>query len=184
MPRWDEVEAALAVLKDAAAEADRAFADDRDPGDLAEATRALLMWQEASAHFKFIEGEVVRRVSDLMETDQADVPGMARLERTWNRSRTDWQNADLLRDVLRKAQADTAPHAVDPTTGELVFTWDQCFAALTRFYNLSGYNVRLTPLKQIGLNAGDYSTQGPWRAKVSALRIDDEGNPIDNDPNG
>lgn len=184
MPKWVELEAALDVLADAAADADRALADDREPGELAEAARALLKWQAAHEHFTFIAGELARRVSDLMETDEADVPGLARLERKWSRSRTDWQNAQLLADVLRGAQASTAPHAVDPETGELVFTWAQAITAVTRFYNLTGYNVRLTPLKQIGLDAGDYSTQGPWRARVTARPIDDEGNPADDGTDG
>lgn len=179
MPKWDDLEAALDVLADAAADADRALADDREPGELAEAARALLKWQAAHEHFTFIAGELARRVSDLMETDETDVPGLARLERKWSRSRTDWQNAQLLADVLRAAQATTAPHAVDPTTGEMVFTWDQAVTALTRFYNLSGYNVRLTQLKQTGLNVGEYSIQGPWRARVTARPINDEGTPQD-----
>lgn len=165
---WDDVLSAAAVLRDAAADIDHSLGSG-SPGDatLSEVVRVMMVANEVEEIVAHMRGALHDIADALMEDNEQTVPDIARLIRNWSRKRSDWQSEQLRGDALRALKASVPAHAVDPETGEAVHTWDQAIAAVSRVYNLAGYNARVTALRDIGLDVGEYSTQGPWQPKIT-----------------
>lgn len=177
---WEEVESAVRVLRDAAADIDYSLGKG-NPGDvdLAAVARVIMPMVESLNIMRHAFDAVHAVADSLMEDNEHDIPGLARFERKWSRKRSNWDHETLRRDALHALKISTEPHAVDPTTGERVYTWDQCLVALNALYNLAGYNARVTKLQQLGLDPGDYSTQGPWTSTITVEPLTPEEDDAD-----
>ena len=112
-----------------------------------------------------------RKIAKGPQDDTVRVHGIAELTRNWKRSRTDWQNERVLADALREAKDCVQPAAVNPDTGELTHTWQQAVDAISTLWYLSGGNLRLTALRNLGLDEVDYSTQSPLRPVITATEL-------------
>jgi hypothetical protein len=110
----------------------------------------------------------------MMEGDEMEIPGVGRLFRKWSKARRNWSNERLFDDVIAASKRGLSPHGVDPDTGERLHTWDQAILALKRVYNHSGYNVRTTVVKELGLYTADYCEEDAWRASVSVTPFTEE----------
>lgn len=92
-----------------------------------------------------------------------------------SKSRKAWQSdvlrVDALRAARERAQVDSLVAAVDPSTGEPVLTWQQAVDAVSGLWSLSGSNVRLTALRELGLDPDDYCEGGPDRPTYTAAVV-------------
>lgn len=184
---WEQVKDAAAVLAAAAADLNRLLADEADEVDgLADLARTMLDMERAGRLVKYVNDELNTRASAAMEPprprkrsdgpqdDSIRVHGIAELTRQWKRSRTEWRNESLLADALKSLREQYEPDAVDPDTGERIHSWVQAVDAISTLFYLSGGNVRLTALRQAGLDEGDYCTQSPWRPLITVTELPPE----------
>lgn len=156
------------MLLDAATDVNHALAaGSPGMGALADMASALAAFTQAHEMIGQALGEVHRWVCDTMESNDQDVPGVGHLHRDWSKARSQWSHEPLKRDALEAAKHMTAPHAVDPETGEMTYTWDQAVRALDALYHLAGYNARVTEIRRLGLDVSDYATEGKWQPKVT-----------------
>ena len=172
---WDEVLSAVAILRDAAAALDADLGTGTPEGvTLSELARLTLALDATASKVDHARGFVHALTAELMEDNDAVVPGVAYLTREWKKDRSKWDNDALLRDVLMSLQAEVPAHAVMPDTGERVHTWEQGVTQLTRAFNVTGYQARITQLQRLGLDPGDYCVEKPWRPKVTVTAIEED----------
>lgn len=136
-------------------------------GALADMARVFVAFERATEMLGQSLDQVHDWIAQAMETNDDDIPGVGHLHRDWRKERTAWSSEPLKRDALQAAKGMTAPHAIDPETGEMMHTWEQAIAAIDRLYNLAGYNARVTAIRDLGLDVRDYATEGQWRPRVS-----------------
>lgn len=170
---WEQVLSAAAVLRDAAADIDHTMGKG-DPGDvtLSELARLMMVLDTTQDVLSHAHSQAHSLANELMEDNEQVVPDVAVLVRNWSRSRSDWDSDQLLRDLMRNMRDTVTPAAVDPDTGERVHTWEQAVNALRKGYGLKGYHASITTIREHGLDVGDYSTQGPWRPKITVQPIE------------
>lgn len=159
---WSQALEDAEVLLDAASSLSRGLAD-ATPNDatLSEVARLHIVLQEAGEQLGQIISTLNGWAALMMEGDQVRLPGVGVLERGWSKSRTDWDNDSLRRDVVRAIR-------FDPETGEEIAT--DVVRELSDAYYLSGSNVRIKWLQSHGLHPGDYCHESPWRAKVKMTK--------------
>lgn len=174
---WDDVLSAAAVIRDAAAEVDHSLGKGSPEGvTLSELARLTLLVDEADKVLDHVREYTGKLLSEMMEQNEATVPGVAYLVRNWTKNRSKWDNDALVRDVLRQLQAELPPHAVEPDTGERVHTWEQAVTALLRTFSIGGYQARITQLQRLGLDPSEYCIEKPWSPKVTVTAIEPEQN--------
>jgi hypothetical protein len=172
---WSKVISAAEVLRDAAAEID-SMVSKSNPTEtnLSELARVLIATDEVSKILGHAEETIGSWAVVMMEGDEMEIPDVGRLHRSWHKGRRDWSSERLLDDVIAASKRSLSPHAVEPDTGERVHTWEQAVMAMKRAYNLSGYNVRTTVVKELGLYTADYCQEDAWRASVTATPFTEE----------
>lgn len=170
MSDWGEVLRDADVLRDAASNLSFLLSDST-PNDttLAEVAQVIADLDDARRDMGDVITMLQGWASLLMETDEVTLPDFF-VERKWAKSRTQWDNDLLRRDVVNSIRASTEPDAVEPETGELTHSWEQIVGPLMEAYYLSGSNVRVTWLKEHGLAAGDYCEESKWKPKVQITR--------------
>ena len=176
---WLNALAAAAVLRDAAADIDFTLGSG-SPGDatLDEVVKVMMLVDGTIGVLRHAYDSLHATANTLMEDNDQTIPGVASLHRGWTRRRSAWDNDALRRNALRVMRDQIVAEAVDPETGERTHTWDQAVTALSTLYNLAGYNARVTALRDLGLDVGDYSVQGPWQPRIE---ITPEGAEPDDD---
>lgn len=168
---WEQALEAAEVLLDAAASVSRDLTD-ATPNDttLSEIARLHMLLHEAGVHIVQVSSILNGWAALMMEGDTMTIPGVGLLERSWSKSRTEWESEALQREVIRTIKATTEPDAVIPETGERVHSWDQIARPLTDAYYLSGSNARIKWLLAHRIAPSEYCHESPWRAKVKMTK--------------
>lgn len=147
-------------------------------GDACDQLRAVAAQASAWANDRLVAAMNARSLDRLDE-----VEGLPAIERHASKARKGWDSEALRSSTfgrLYRRAADAAaggdvdtPPVVDPATGERVPGWADAVAAIGEVWNLSGNNVRVTAVKDLGLDPDEYCTPGKTSWSLRYVRADD-----------
>lgn len=153
----------LAPLTAVVEETSRAVAAWLDSAEEIEALDVLATVRAARIALAEVEAVVEGRAAKLMSGDVVEWPGGV-AERHYGSKRTEWRHDDVLRKVV---QLVTQVVAADATSGEV----DEMLAAyladaVDQVMATHRPEWRVTALKKIGIDPGDFCTTRPGRTTV------------------
>lgn len=136
-----------------------------NPPDFSGACEILVKLSEFKTAMSVIVNSMENIVLDLFGDEQIYTSDNGTtVEKKWDTNRKGWQHKDLAQAVSDRITT----MAIDMDTGEVLLTPAQMIAKLLDFVQPSYW--RLTPLRDVGINADDYCTVGDTKPVISVRR--------------
>jgi hypothetical protein len=146
---------------------------DPDAMDRDDMARWLDTTDRLAVRLRAVADAAAEALGLIMEGDRLILPGLPPITRVMRGGgRRQFDNDRLRSHVLRRGRerAAAVSPAVDRDTGEVVPTWDQAVAFVGDVYRLSGDNVRVTALKDLDVNIGEFCEVAPRYAVARVER--------------
>ena len=107
---------------------------------------------------RFVKAEIESVVGKAMPDDQMVVDflrggGARAINRRFSKRRSQWENDDLLRSIVRAVKADAVAHGADD---EALVWISGAITEIATFYRLAGSNARVTAMKNRDIDPDEY----------------------------